>query len=75
MNTAALETNLSRRQVMIGALGLSFAFVTSRVEAAVTATSMTGKSLSPWVSIAPDGSISMEACRFQPARPRWGRAR
>ena len=59
MTTAALETNLSRRQVMIGALGLSFAFVTSRVEAAVTATSMTGKSLSPWVSIAPDGSISI----------------
>src|SRR6185503_13954310 len=47
----------SRRQVMVGALGLSFAFITSRVDAAVTASSVTGKSLSPWVSIAQDGSI------------------
>src|SRR5688572_7854017 len=52
-------TALSRRQVMIGVLGLSFAIVASRIEAAVTATSMTGKSLSPWVSIAADGSISI----------------
>src|SRR5262245_1744787 len=59
MTTAALETNVSRRQVMIGALGLSFAFVASRVDAAVTAWSMTGKSWSPWVSIAPDGTISI----------------
>ena len=59
MTTTVLDTNVSRRQVMMGALGVSFAFVTSRSEAAVTATSMTGKSFSPWVSIAADGSISI----------------
>jgi isoquinoline 1-oxidoreductase beta subunit len=59
MTNAALDTNLSRRQVMVGALGLSFAFVASRVEAAVPASQVTGKSISPWVAIAPDGSITI----------------
>ena len=60
MTNAALDTTLSRRQVMIGALGLSFAFVATRLDAAVRASSMTGKSLSPWVSIdAIDGSITI----------------
>src|SRR5688572_2367392 len=57
--TTAHDRSLSRRQVMIGALGLSFAFIAARVEAAVPASAMTGKSLSPWVSIAADGSISI----------------
>src|SRR6185436_19552328 len=60
--TAHLDTNVSRRTVMIGALGLSFAFATARIDlaqAAITAREMTGKSISPWVSIATDGSISI----------------
>src|SRR5882672_8101468 len=60
--TAHLDTSVSRREIMIGALGLTFAFVTTRVDiaqAAVTAARMTGKSISPWVSIAPDGTISI----------------
>jgi isoquinoline 1-oxidoreductase beta subunit len=59
MTNAALDTTLSRRQVMVGALGLSFAFVAARVEAAVPASQVTGKSISPWVAIAPDGSITI----------------
>ena len=59
MTNAAHDISFSRRQVMVGALGLSFAFVVSRIEAAVPASAMTGKSLSPWVSIAADGSISI----------------
>ena len=59
MMNAALDTNLSRRQVLVGALGLSFAFVAARVEAAVPAAQVIGKPISPWVSIAPDGSITI----------------
>src|ERR1700693_2164025 len=63
MNTHVTLDTLSRRQVMIGALGLSVAFALSRIDVAdaAVATEMTGKSLSPWVSIAPDGSISIMA--------------
>src|ERR1700682_4444949 len=53
---------VSRRQIMIGVLGLSFAFVAGRTgiaDAAITAAQMTGKSISPWVSIAADGTISI----------------
>ena len=61
--TAQTETlTVSRRQIMIGALGLSFAFVAGRIDiadAAITAAQMTGKSISPWVSIAADGTISI----------------
>jgi isoquinoline 1-oxidoreductase subunit beta len=62
MNTHALE--LSRRQVMIGAGGLSFAFALSRVvpaDTAMLAANRTGKAISPWVSIAEDGTISIMA--------------
>jgi isoquinoline 1-oxidoreductase beta subunit len=59
MTTAALDTNVSRRQVMVGALGLSFAFVTSRADAAVLASMPTGTRLSPWVGIDSDGSITI----------------
>ena len=41
MTNAALDTALSRRQVMVGVLGLSFAFVAARVEAAVPASEVT----------------------------------
>jgi len=51
---------LSRRQVMIGAAGLSFAIAMGgKTDAAVPATEPTGRTLSPWVSIAPDGTITI----------------
>jgi isoquinoline 1-oxidoreductase beta subunit len=53
---------VSRRQVMLGAAGLSFAFAlgsSGRAAAAVLAAERTGKAMSPWVSIAPDGSITI----------------
>src|SRR5580704_10763363 len=53
---------LSRRQVMIGAAGLTFAVALARspiASAAIPAAEMEGTSLSPWVSIAPDGTISI----------------
>ena len=56
-----MNTAVSRRQVMIGAAGLSFSFALSGVvaRAAIVASERTGKTLSPWVSIAPDGSITI----------------
>src|ERR671930_1191997 len=56
------NASVSRRQVMIGAAGLSFALAlgsTGRAAAAVLGTERIGKALSPWVSIAPDGTISI----------------
>ncbi|HZD29599.1 MAG TPA: molybdopterin cofactor-binding domain-containing protein, partial [Xanthobacteraceae bacterium] len=53
---------LSRRQVMIGAAGLSFAValgVDRRAAGTVLGTERTGKALSPWVSIAGDGTITI----------------
>src|SRR5215468_6701587 len=56
-----MNSPLSRRQVMTGALGLSFAFALdgSLARAATLANERTGKALSPWVSIAPDGTITI----------------
>jgi isoquinoline 1-oxidoreductase beta subunit len=54
--------NLSRRQVMIGVAGLTFAVALARLEDALVAApsaEMAGRPLSPWVSIASDGSISI----------------
>jgi isoquinoline 1-oxidoreductase subunit beta len=51
---------LSRRQVMTGAAGLTFSValgINRRAGAAALATARTGKALSPWVSIAGDGTI------------------
>src|SRR5215510_1748864 len=59
---AARRSLLSRRQVMIGAAGLSFAValgVDRRAAGAVLGTERTGKALSPWVSIAGDGTITI----------------
>src|SRR2546423_13936567 len=59
---AARRSLLSRRQVMIGAAGLSFAValgVDRRAAGAVLGTERTGKALSPWVSIASDGTITI----------------
>jgi isoquinoline 1-oxidoreductase subunit beta len=52
---------LSRRQVMVGAAGLSFAFALSGplARAATFAGAPLGKTLSPWVSIAEDGTITI----------------
>ena len=55
-----IETKLSRRQVMIGAAGMTFAIATAgRADAAVLAAERTGQTLSPWVSIATDGTITI----------------
>jgi isoquinoline 1-oxidoreductase beta subunit len=60
-----MEAPLSRRQVMTGALGLSFAFALDNplngplARAATLANERAGKTLSPWVSIAPDGTITI----------------
>src|SRR5215510_10200691 len=59
---AARRSLLSRRQVMIGAAGLSFAVVLGvdrRAAGAVLGTERTGKGLSPWVSIAEDGTVTI----------------
>src|SRR6476646_4088038 len=54
------EAAISRRQVMIGAAGLSFAIVFGgRADAAVIANERSGQALSPWVSIAPNGTITI----------------
>jgi isoquinoline 1-oxidoreductase beta subunit len=59
-HVARLNAPLSRREVMIGAAGLSFAFALgSKADAATLATEGSGKALSPWVSIAPDGTITI----------------
>src|SRR5499427_692485 len=53
---------LSRRQVMIGAAGLTFAValgVDRRAAGAVLVGERSGKTLSPWVSIATDGTITI----------------
>jgi len=56
----SFETPVSRRQIMIGAAGLSFAIaVGGRVDAAVLAAERAGQSMSPWISIAADGTITI----------------
>src|ERR1700745_465910 len=62
--TSLNNTSISRRQVMIGAAGLSFAFVLSGLlaRAATFASERTGKALSPWGRIAPGGSTTIIAC-------------
>ena len=53
------EIALSRRQVMIGAAGLSFAFALGKADAALLAAEPAGTSLNPWISIATDGTITI----------------
>src|SRR4029453_15831836 len=53
---------LSRRQVMIGAAGFTFAVALGanrRAAAAAVSGERAGKALSPWVSIAADGTITI----------------
>ena len=55
-----MSTNVSRRQVMLGAAGLSFAIAFGgRADAAAIASEPVGKAMNPWVSIAPDGTITI----------------
>jgi isoquinoline 1-oxidoreductase subunit beta len=56
------RTRLSRRQVMVGAAGLTFAVALGanrRAAAAALVGERAGKALSPWVSIAADGTITI----------------
>jgi isoquinoline 1-oxidoreductase beta subunit len=50
----------SRREVMVGAAGLTFAFaLPGATHAAVPASERIGKTFNPWLSIAPDGTITI----------------
>src|SRR6202045_2718562 len=53
--------SLSRRQVMLGAAGLSFAVALDGplARAATLASERPGRSISPWVSIASDGTTTI----------------
>jgi isoquinoline 1-oxidoreductase beta subunit len=56
----SFETALSRRQVMIGAAGMTFAIAgAGHADAAVLAAERAGSALNPWVSIATDGTITI----------------
>src|SRR5580692_5960684 len=60
--TEMLRTAITRRQMMTGAAGLTFAIALGRSDltaAAIPAGEIQGTTLSPWVSIAADGSISI----------------
>src|SRR5262245_11245120 len=61
MDSPLSRRQMSRRQVMIGAAGLSFAFAIDGplARAATLANEPAGRGLSPWVSIAPDGTITI----------------
>src|ERR1700731_1431749 len=62
MTEHPFDMHVSRRQVMTGAAGLTFAIALGRSDgasAAVLASVMQGKAFSPGVSIAPDGTISI----------------
>src|SRR3954447_241299 len=56
----SFETALSRRQVMIGAAGMTFAIAgAGHADAAVLAAERAGAAVNPWVSIASDGTITI----------------
>src|SRR6266849_208781 len=61
IDLSKLNSPVSRRQVMVGAAGLTFAVALSgrAARAAVLASEGAGTALSPWVSIAPDGTITI----------------
>lgn len=57
-----LETGLSRRRFMMGVAGLTFAVAAGNERlagAATEAADMSGTAFNPWVSIAPNGDISI----------------
>jgi isoquinoline 1-oxidoreductase beta subunit len=55
------DPSLSRRSFMVGAAGLTFAFASGIgcADAATLSYEKVGKAISPWVSIAPDGTITI----------------
>src|SRR2546421_12843518 len=55
------DASVSRRSFMVGAAGLTFAFASGlgSADAATLSYEKTGKAISPWVSIAPDGTITI----------------
>ena len=61
INPSALNAPVSRRQVMVGAAGLTFALALpgQAAYAAVEASERVGKAINPWLSIAPDGTITI----------------
>src|ERR1700731_1031377 len=59
MNSTIRRSELSRRQMMIGAAGLSVAFAIRPADAAVPATERAGQAMSPWISIGTDGTITI----------------
>src|SRR6266705_1093836 len=54
-----LDTHISRRQLMVGATGLSFAVALGLEEAGSARAAAGPAQLSPWVTIAPDGTITI----------------
>src|SRR5258706_10723708 len=59
-HTKAFDVGLSGREVMVGAAGLSFALVATRVTSpAVLGAGPTGRVMNPWISIAADGRITI----------------
>ena len=50
MNKPSRTSQLSRRQVMIGAAGLSFALVARPADGAMLGAERTGQAMSPWIS-------------------------
>ena len=60
MNTSIRASALSRRQVMIGAAGLTFAVaVPDSLKGAVLSGERAGTAMNPWISIATDGTITI----------------
>src|SRR5262245_6916048 len=59
MNKPVKTAEFTRRGFMACAAGLSFAFATRSADAAMLAATRTGQALSPWISIAPDGTITI----------------
>jgi isoquinoline 1-oxidoreductase beta subunit len=60
-SSSKLPSSLSRRAFMVGAGGLTFAFAAGLrpSDAARLGSEKLGKAISPWVSIAPDGTITI----------------
>ena len=60
LGTRPSRRQISRRQVMVGAAGLTFALaLPGAARAAVPSNERIGKALNPWLSIAPDGTITI----------------
>src|SRR6188472_4353430 len=60
MNKSIKASVVSRRQVMIGAAGLTFAIAApDSLKGAVLSGERAGQTFSPWISIAPDGTITI----------------